>query len=149
MKRERSGYRRRFESGASALQGGPAAEREERYEALTNLSGVTISSAALTRAWVGVFAYLVLVSLIGAVAIPADAAVAIRWSWGDWTPVDHASKTWALSLVPLVAAFVAMTAIGRRRATDLEFTTAPFAWAEILAMFVLVTAHSVIVLVAI
>ena len=93
--------------------------------------------------------YLVLLSFVGLFAIPGGEEIVIRWSWGDWTPVDHATKLWGLSLVPLVAALVALLSIARRRATDLEFVTAPFAWAEILAIVVLALAHSLIVLVAI
>lgn len=116
---------------------------------MANPVAVTISSAALTRVWIGALIYLVVLSLVGVVAIPGGEAIVIRWSWGDWTPVDRVSKGWGLSLGPLVAASVALTSIARRRATGLELIPPPFTFIEIFAILVLVAAHSLIVLVAI
>lgn len=107
------------------------------------------SSAALTRGWIGALIYLVVLSLIGAFAIPGGQNIVIRWSWGDWTPVDHASKLWGLSLVPIMGALVAGLLTTGRRAAGLEFVPAPFSWAEMLAIAVVVAAHTIIVIVAI
>ena len=116
---------------------------------MTKVSVMTLSSIRLNRAWISLLGYLLSLSLIGVVAIPNGEDIVIRWSWGDWTPVDSVTKLWGLSLVPLVAALVAFVSITRRRAAGLEFVAAPFVWAEILAIAVLAVAHSVIVFAAI
>lgn len=109
---------------------------------------MTVSSVALTRTWIALLAYLLLLSVVGLVAIPEGQEIVIRWSWGDWTPVQRATKLWGLAAVPCVAALVALVSIARRRATDLEFVTTPFIWAEVLAISVLALAHTAIVLTA-
>lgn len=106
------------------------------------------SAAALRKAWIGVLIYLASLSLVGAFAIP-DGKVAIQWSWGDWTPVGYAPKPLALLAIPLIAALMALAFMGNRKASGLEFSAAPFVWAEILAMVAFLVGHSLVVLLAI
>ena len=47
--------------------------------------------------------------------------IVIRWSLGDWAPVDHASKLWGLSLVPIMGAIYLIAGL----AVLQHFTTTP------------------------
>ncbi len=106
-----------------------------------------VRANTIRRLWRIVFFLVGVLTIVGFIRIPADADVAIRWSWGDWEPTETLSKPFALLVIPL-ATVIAFFALWARR-EDLEYLGPFTAGVEVIVLAMLLAAQTSIVLYAI
>lgn len=100
----------------------------------------------IRRLWRIVLFLVGVLTIVGFIRIPADADVAIQWSWGDWEPTQAWSKPFALLLIPALCAV--MWSVLWVRRDELEFLPPITAIVEVVVVVSLLAAQAAIVLYA-